>query len=155
VNKKELTEQEIRTRIITPAIQKAGWELVQIRENYSITKGRIIARGGICKRDEAKFADYVLFYKPHIPLAIVEAKNNNCSIGHGMQQALVNENSDLVNQDDRYVMRITGDDEVGKKQLDNFRDVNATYPVLITLPNMANRQQPSCKHYWKNMPTRE
>ncbi len=83
-----MTEQEVRTRIITPAIQNAGWELVQIRENYAITKGRIIARGSTCSRDQAKYADYVLFYKPHIPLAIIEAKNNNHSIGHGMQQAL-------------------------------------------------------------------
>jgi type I restriction enzyme R subunit len=49
-----------------------------------------------------------------------------------MRQALVNENSDLVKEDERYVMRITGDDDVGKKQLDNFRDVSSRYPVLVT-----------------------
>jgi type I restriction enzyme R subunit len=49
-----------------------------------------------------------------------------------MRQALVNENSDLVKEDDRYVMRITGDDDIGKKQLDNFRDVSGKYPVLVT-----------------------
>ena len=83
-----LTEQEIRTRFITPAISKAGWSSSQIREEYAITKGRIIARGGTYKRDKAKFADYVLFYRPHIPLAIVEAKDNNHSVSDGMQQAL-------------------------------------------------------------------
>lgn len=49
-----------------------------------------------------------------------------------MRQALINENSDLVNEDERYVMRITGDDDIGKKQLDNFRDVSSRYPVLVT-----------------------
>lgn len=88
MDKSMLTEQEIRTRFITPAISKAGWSSSQIREEYAITKGRIIARGGTYKRDKAKFADYVLFYKPHIPLAIIEAKDNNHSVSDGMQQAL-------------------------------------------------------------------
>jgi len=88
MNKKQLTEQEIRTQFITPAIKAAGWAASQIREEYAITKGRIIARGGTYKRDKAKFADYLLFYKSHIPLAVVEAKGNNHSIGDGMQQAM-------------------------------------------------------------------
>lgn len=88
MNKKQLTEQEIRTQFITPAINSAGWTIQQVREEYAITKGRIIARGGTYKRDKAKFADYILFYKPHIPLAVVEAKDNNHSIGDGMQQAM-------------------------------------------------------------------
>lgn len=88
MNKSQLTEQEIRTQYITPAIKAAGWAVPQIREEYAITKGRIIARGGSYKRKEAKRADYVLFYKPHIPLAIVEAKDNNHAIGDGMQQVL-------------------------------------------------------------------
>ncbi len=87
-NKKELTEQEVRSRYITPAIQKAGWSINQIRENYAITKGRIIARGGTPTRENAKFADYVLFYKSHIPLVVVEAKDNKHSVTDGMQQAL-------------------------------------------------------------------
>ena len=69
MDKRSLTEQEIRTRFITPAIKAAGWTDAQIREEYAITKGRIIARGGSYKRDKAKYADYVLFYKPHIPIA--------------------------------------------------------------------------------------
>jgi type I restriction enzyme R subunit len=88
MDKRSLTEQEIRTRFITPAIKAAGWTDVQIREEYAITKGRIIARGGSYKRDKAKYADYVLFYKPHIPIAIIEAKDNNHTISDGMQQAL-------------------------------------------------------------------
>lgn len=88
MDKRSLTEQEIRTRFITPAIKAAGWTDVQIREEYAITKGRIIARGGSYKRDKAKYADYVLFYKPHIPIAIIEAKDNNHTVSDGMQQAL-------------------------------------------------------------------
>ncbi len=87
-NKKELTEQEIRSRYISPAIQNAGWTFTQIRENYAITKGRIIARGGSPKRENPKFADYVLFYKSHIPIAIIEAKDNKHAVSDGMQQAL-------------------------------------------------------------------
>lgn len=96
MSKKQLTEQEIRTQYITPAIKNAGWEVAQIREEYAITKGRIIARGGVCKREPASYADYVLFYKPHIPLAIVEAKDNNHTVGDGMQQALDYANKLLV-----------------------------------------------------------
>ena len=88
MSKKQLTEQEIRTQYITPAIQSAGWTPSQIREEYALTNGRIIARGGTFKREKAKFADYVLFHKPHIPLAVIEAKDNNHSTGDGMQQAL-------------------------------------------------------------------
>ena len=88
MNKNQLTEQEIRTQFITPAIKNAGWTDSQVREEYAITKGRIIARGGSYKRDKAKYADYILFYKPHIPLAVVEAKDNNHAIGDGMQQAM-------------------------------------------------------------------
>jgi len=87
-DKKNLSEQEIRTQYITPAIRAAGWLSAQIREEYAITNGRIVARGGICRRDRSLFADYILFYKPHIPLAVVEAKDNNHSIGDGIQQAL-------------------------------------------------------------------
>lgn len=88
MNKKHMTEQEIRTQFITPAIKNSGWTNAQVREEYAITKGRIIARGGTYKRYKAKFADYVLFFKPHLPLAIVEAKDNNHAVSDGMQQAL-------------------------------------------------------------------
>ena len=88
MSKKHLTEQEIRTQFILPAVQNAQWTPSQIREEYPITAGRIVARGGTFKREKAKFADYVLFYKPHLPLAVIEAKNNNHSAGDGMQQAM-------------------------------------------------------------------
>jgi len=57
-------------------------------EKHYFTKGRVIVRGRTTSRGEAKKADYILFYKPNIPLAVVEAKDNNHSVGSGMQQAL-------------------------------------------------------------------
>ena len=89
INKKEFTEADIRTKFITPAIVKAGWNrMSQIREEYGITKGRILARGNTCKRESPLKADYVLFYKSNKPIAVVEAKDNNHTISDGMQQAL-------------------------------------------------------------------
>jgi type I restriction enzyme R subunit len=61
---------------------------MQIREEVAFTKGRIIVRGKLVTRGKAKRADYILYYKPNIPIAIIEAKDNNHSVGDGMQQAL-------------------------------------------------------------------
>ena len=88
VNKKQLSEQEIRTQFITPAIQRAGWSPSQIREEWYFTKGRLIVRGKLVTRGRAKYADYLLEYQPNLPLAIVEAKDNQHDMGSGMQQAL-------------------------------------------------------------------
>jgi type I restriction enzyme R subunit len=87
VTKKDLTEQEIRTRYITPALREAGWPLHQIREEHYLTAGQILPRGRTALRGKRKFADYVL-YCHNLPLAIVEAKDNNHALGAGMQQAL-------------------------------------------------------------------
>jgi type I restriction enzyme R subunit len=77
VNKKDLSERDICTKFITPAVQQAGWDLIsQIREEVSFTKGRIIVRGKLVTRGKAKRADYVLYYKPNIPIALIEAKDN-------------------------------------------------------------------------------
>jgi len=87
--KKSLSERDICTKFITPAIQEAGWDVLsQIREEVSFTKGRIIVRGRLVTRGKAKRADYILYYKPNIPIALIEAKDNNCAVGDGMQQAL-------------------------------------------------------------------
>lgn len=83
-----LTEQEVRTRHITPAIQQANWSAESIREEVQLTDGRVIARGNMTMRGLRKVADYVLFFKPGVPLAIVEAKDNAHGVGDGMQQAL-------------------------------------------------------------------
>jgi type I restriction enzyme R subunit len=92
MDKKALTETDIRTKFITPAIAGEGgskWNVMtQMLEERYFTKGRVIVRGKTTTRGEAKKADYILFYKPNIPLAVVEAKDNNHAVGAGMQQAL-------------------------------------------------------------------
>lgn len=89
INKKELSEMDIRTKYITPAITNTGWDpITQMREEYKVTNGRIIARGKSCKREAPLKADYVLFYKPNKPIAIIEAKDNKHTMSDGMQQAL-------------------------------------------------------------------
>src|SRR5271163_3521271 len=89
MNKKDLSERDICTKFITPAVERAGWDVAsQIREQVYFTKGRIIVRGKLVTRGKAKFADYILYYKPNIPIAIIEAKDNNHAVGDGMQQAL-------------------------------------------------------------------
>ena len=88
-SKKDLSERDICTKYITPAIEKAGWDLLtQVREEFPLTNGRVIVRGKLHTRAKNKRADYILFYKPNIPIAVIEAKDNNHSIGDGMQQAL-------------------------------------------------------------------
>ena len=92
MNKKALTETDIRTKFITPALVGANgekWNLMtQLREEVYFTKGRVIVRGKTVKRGDALKADYILSYKPNLPLAVVEAKDNTYSVGSGMQQAL-------------------------------------------------------------------
>lgn len=89
MNKKDLSERDICTKFITPAIKQAGWNiLLQISEEVSFTKGRIIVRGKLVTRGKAKRADYILYYKPNIPIALIEAKDNNHTVGDGMQQGL-------------------------------------------------------------------
>src|SRR3972149_5491127 len=89
MNKKDFTERDICTKFITPNIEKAGWDVQsQIREEVYFTKGRIIVRGKLVTRGKAKRADYILYYKPNIPIAIIEAKDNNHSVRSGIQQAL-------------------------------------------------------------------
>jgi type I restriction enzyme R subunit len=83
-----LTEQEVRSRYITPALQKAGWPLRRIREEYAFTDGRVIQRGNMHTRGTRKQIDYLLEYKPNNPLAVVEAKRNDKSLGTGMQQGI-------------------------------------------------------------------
>lgn len=89
MDKKKLTERDICTKFITPALEKAGWDIqTQIFEEFPLTKGRIIIQGKLHKRAQHKRADYVLFYKTNIPLAVIEAKDNNHSISDGIQQGL-------------------------------------------------------------------
>ena len=89
MNKKQLSERDICTKFITPSILSKGWDKnKQIREEVSFTDGRIIVYGKTYKRGVNKRADYILYQKSNLPIAIVEAKDNNHSIGEGIQQAL-------------------------------------------------------------------
>ena len=89
MNKKTLNETEICDLFITPAIRRAGWDQhTQIRREYTFTAGRVRVQGNLASRDGRRRADYVLFYRPNLPLAVVEAKDNRHLVGRGMQQAL-------------------------------------------------------------------
>ena len=89
INKKELSERDICTKYITPALELAGWDKhTQLREEVYLTEGRVIVRGRLTTRGKRKWADYVLYHKANIPIAVIEAKDNNHHIGDGMQQGL-------------------------------------------------------------------
>lgn len=91
INKKELSETDICDLFITPAIKEAGWDpLKQIRREVTLTPGPVIVRGNMSSRSKKKkkFADYVLYQEPGIPIAVVEAKDNKHTVSQGMQQAL-------------------------------------------------------------------
>ena len=88
-NDNKLSERDVCTKFITPALRRAGWdEMSQIREEVGFTKGRIIVRGKLVSRGRAKRADYVLYYRPNLPIALIEAKDAAHAVGDGMQQAL-------------------------------------------------------------------
>lgn len=83
------SERDVCTKRITPAIEKAGWDIqLQVREEYGFTAGRILVQGRKTSRGPKRRADFVLFYKPNLPLALIEAKDQAHSVGSGMQQAL-------------------------------------------------------------------
>lgn len=86
LDKKQMTEEDIKLHYITPAIQ-ASWGLERITMETRITDGRINLRGNLVARGTPKKADYVLYLAPNKPIAIVEAKDNNHSISYGLQQA--------------------------------------------------------------------
>lgn len=88
-SKKDLSERDICTKYIAPAIQGAGWDIrTQVREEVYFTDGRIYVRGNLTTRGKGKRADYILYYKPNIPIAIIEAKDNKHSVKSGIQQGL-------------------------------------------------------------------
>lgn len=96
MDKKQLSERDICTKFITPAIQGAGWQQHQFREEVSLTDGRVMVRGQLAARIRnrdakggPKRADYVLYARPNVPIVVVEAKHAKFSVAHGMQQALV------------------------------------------------------------------
>ncbi len=89
INKLELSETDIISKFILPAIKSSGWDdMTQIREEVKLRDGKVIVRGQMAVRKTVKSADIVLYHKPNLPLAVIEAKANKHSIGKGMQQAL-------------------------------------------------------------------
>jgi len=89
MNKKDLSESDIKAKYITPAILQSGWdEQTQIGREIFFTDGRIYVKGKLTARGKRKFADYILFYKPNVPIAIIEAKDNKHTAKSGIQQAL-------------------------------------------------------------------
>lgn len=88
-SKKDLSERDICTKFINPALEQAGWDMQkQVREEVSFTDGRIYVKGNLSVRGKRKRADYILYYKPNIPIAVIEAKDNKHSIKAGIQQGL-------------------------------------------------------------------
>ena len=89
VDKSKLTETDIITKFILPAVKNVGWDdLTQIRQEVKLRDGKVIVRGQVAARKKVKSADIVLYHKPNMPLAVIEAKANKHEIGKGMQQAL-------------------------------------------------------------------
>jgi type I restriction enzyme R subunit len=89
MNKKDLSESDIKAKFITPAITGAGWdEQTQLGREIFFTDGRIYVKGRMTARGKRKFADYILFYRPNVPIAVIEAKDNKHSVRGGIQQAL-------------------------------------------------------------------
>jgi type I restriction enzyme, R subunit len=89
MNKKDFSEADIKAKFITPSILNAGWdEQTQLGREIYFTDGRIYVKGKLTARGKRKFADYILFYKPNVPIAIIEAKDNMHSVRSGIQQAL-------------------------------------------------------------------
>ena len=89
LTKKDFTEEDIKLRYITPALQESERDKnTQIRCEYYYTDGKINVRENVSQRGKGKKVDYLLSYKPNIPIAIVEAKDNKCTVSHGIQQAI-------------------------------------------------------------------
>lgn len=88
-NKKDLSERDICTKFISPALEQAGWDMQkQVREEVGFTDGRIYVKGNLSVRGKRKRADYILYHKPNIPVAVIEAKDNKHSVMAGIQQGL-------------------------------------------------------------------
>ncbi|HGT5540478.1 TPA: EcoAI/FtnUII family type I restriction enzme subunit R [Escherichia coli] len=89
LNLSNMTEADIITKCVMPAILNAGWDnTTQIRQEVKLRDGKVIVRGKVAARRTVKSADIVLYHKPSIPLAVIEAKANKHEIGKGMQQGI-------------------------------------------------------------------
>jgi type I restriction enzyme R subunit len=141
MDKRSLSERDICTKFITPALRQAGWdEITQIREEVSFTKGRIIVRGKLVTRGKGKRADYVLYYKPNLPIALIEAKENTRSIGDGIQQAL--EYAETL--DIPYVFSSNGDGFVFHDRTGASAEVESTLALDMFPRPRRSVRKPAC-----------
>lgn len=122
MNKKTLSESDICDRFISPALIAAGWDETRWRREYPFTAGRIIVRGELIARGKQKRADYLLFYKSNIPIAVIEAKDNTHSIGAGMQQGLAYANA----LDIPFVFSSNGDGFLFHDKTGNAKQIETT-----------------------------
>jgi type I restriction enzyme, R subunit len=91
LDKKSLSESDICDLYISPAIKAAGWDqMTQMRREVTLAPGPVVVRGNLASRNKKKrkFADYVLYQEPGVPIGVVEAKDNNHTVSQGLQQAL-------------------------------------------------------------------
>lgn len=146
MGKKDLSEEDIKARYITPAVEQAGWDKKQIRYEYAFTAGRIILRGNVTARGKQKRADYLLFYKPNFPLAIIEAKDNNHPVGAGLQQAI--EYAEAL--DVKYVYASNGDGfveqdlitgDIRNLSLDEFPSPDELYHRYLSESNKSDVEE--------------
>jgi type I restriction enzyme, R subunit len=145
VNKRDLSEADICAKFITPAVTASGWiEHAQIQREVHFTKGQIHVRGKMVTRGKSKFADYVLYYKPNIPIAIIEAKDNNHAIGEGMQQAL--EYGEILNIP--FVFSSNGDGFVFHDRTVTLEEMESTL-ALEAFPRPEQLWSTYCK--WKGL----
>ena len=146
MGKRDLSEEDIKARYITPAVEQAGWDKKQIRYEYAFTAGRILLRGNVTARGKQKRADYLLFYKPNFPLAIIEAKDNNHSVGAGLQQAI--EYAEAL--DVKYVYASNGDGfveqdlitgDIRNLSLDEFPSPDELYHRYLSESNKSDVEE--------------
>jgi len=140
LNLSTLTEADIITKRVMPAILDAGWsDTTQIRQEVKLRDGKVIVRGKVAARRTVKSADIVLYHKPGIPLAVIEAKANKHEIGKGMQQGI--EYARLL--DVPFVFATNGDGFI-------FRDATVADGELMEKP-ITLGEYPSPSELWQKL----
>jgi len=149
-SKKDLSERDICTKYILPALVKAGWDVqTQIREEVYFTDGRIYVTGNKTRRGKGNRADFVLYYKPNIPVAIIEAKKNTLSVDNGNQQVLkyatildipvaFSSNGDAFYEHDKTLSNGKLEREI---ELDNFPSPDELWERYKKYKNIENKEQ--------------
>lgn len=147
MDKKSLSERDVCTKLITPALQRAGWDIEsQIREEKSFTAGRIYVKGKLHARGKKKRADYILYYKPNMPIAIIEAKDNKHSTKAGIQQALdyaktldipfvYSSNGDGFYEHDKTLLNGVIEREIGLNDFPSPEELWRRYKILKSIAN--------------------